>query len=386
MASAACSGSAATSPVRPPPDQSIRPPDDGGNYAAPPPPAAVGALVLVDRQTRSTWNLAGQAIAGPAAAAHRQLRQLPGVSMFWFAWSVFFPGSEIWGRPERARDASLPADKTGSPACGGGRDCIPSLPNTGVPRGDLAWTHPGAADVAYLADDDLVLGVFVDGAARAYPENVLWWHEIANDHVGARHFSVTFCPLTGSGVGWESGDAGRSFGVSGHLFDSNLVMYDHQTESLWPQLWMGAVSGANQGTWLTMMPLSQMTWVAWRALHPDTLVLSANTGYDRDYTQYPYGDYRTNDASTFRVTDPLPDPRYPNKAMTFGLIDRPSGAARAYVYSDLAASAGTSVAVNDEFGGRPVVVVYERDAQLALVFDRETADGTLTFDAAVLAR
>jgi hypothetical protein len=164
-------------------------------------------------------------------------------------------------------------------------------------------------------------------------------------------------------------------------------MYDHETGSLWPQLWMGAVSGteAAKSTWLVQHPATETTWGKWRELHPDTLVLSSDTGYARDYTSYPYGSYRTDDGNTFRETTPPPDGRYPNKAMVFGLVDRAAGAARAYPHVDLAQKLGERGVLNDSFNGRPIVVVFEKDSQLVLVFDALTADGKLTFDAASFA-
>ncbi|MEE8408410.1 MAG: DUF3179 domain-containing (seleno)protein [Myxococcota bacterium] len=342
-----------------------------------------GTLVVIDRETGSTFNLRGEAFLGPLADEGLELEQLPGVNMFWFAWSIYFPGSEVWGRTETVRQATLPADKTGSTACGGGADCIPSLPNTGPPSGALAWTTKDAGDASYLRDTDLVLGTFIGRKPRAYPHNVLWWHEIANDQVDGVSYSVTFCPLTGSGVVWGGGGNPPSFGVSGNLFNSNLVMYDHASDSLWPQLWGGGVSGQRSGDWLTMLPATETTWAQWKEIHPETLVLSDDTGFSRDYQSYPYGNYRTDDSTTFRTTNPLPDPMYANKTMTFGLFDRPSGAARAYVHTDLASVAGARAAVNDSFGGEPVVVVYDEATQLAIAFVAEDGQGNpLTFDVA----
>jgi len=360
--------------------QNLPPPDQDPSAVLEP---SEGALVFVDRETGSTFNLRGEAIDGPLAQRDYVLEQLPGVNMFWFAWTVFFPGSQIWGRSERVRAATLPTSKTGSPGCGGGADCIPSLPNTGPPTGALAWTRPGESGADYLDNDDLVIGTFFDRLPRAYPHNILWWHEIANDRAGELDYSVTFCPLTGSGVVWGNNGKVTSLGVSGNLFNSNLVMYDHATGSLWPQLWMGAVSGSEEGTWLEALPTTETTWGNWKKLHPETLVLSDDTGFSRNYRAYPYGDYRTNNSDTFRVTNPLPDDDlYPRKAMALGLMDRPSGAARAYVHSDLA-DVGPRSAINDTFIGQPVVVIYEQASQLAIAFVARDPDGNiLTFDAA----
>lgn len=368
----------------PAPEQTPRPSADPETYAWEPLQPAPGSFVLRDRRSGSIFNLRGEAIAGPLAEKKLFLRQLPGVNMFWFAWSVFHPGSEVWGRAEKVRGATLPATKNGSPACGGGRDCIPSLPNVGEPKGELSWVRPDAPDARYLGDDATILGVFFDGVARAYPHNILWWHEIANDRIGDRRISVTFCPLTGSGMAFDATERGYTFGVSGNLFNSNLVMYDHQTRSLWPQLWGAAVSGSAGETRASLVPLpmSEMSWVKWRELHPDTLVLGERTGFSRDYRLYPYDDYATDHDTTFRETKPAPDPIYPNKAMTFGLVEASSGAARAYVHADLAAATGGQGVVRDLFAGRPVAIIYDAAARLVIVFDARTAEGELELEAA----
>ncbi|MDX2018992.1 MAG: DUF3179 domain-containing (seleno)protein [Deltaproteobacteria bacterium] len=366
-------------PTPPPATSTPPPPSSPQSYTWTPLEPKPGELVLRETTTNSIFNLRGEAIRGPLADEKRILTQLPGVNMFWFAFSVYFPGATVWGSTEPVRQASLPDDKTGSIACGGGRDCIPSLPNTGPPRGGLNFTNANAADASYLRDDDLVVGLFVNGVARAYPHNILWWHEIANDDIAGHKVSVTMCPLTGSAVVWGGGDEGYTFGVSGNLFNSNLVMYDHQTQSLWPQLFMGAVSGQARGKWLTMFPFAEMTWARWRTLHPDTVVLSDRTGASRSYSSYPYGDYRVNHGDTFRRTSPEPDGRYPNKNMVFALADRAGGVARGFVHSDLQAQGGPSGALLDSFAGRPIVVVWESKSQLVRAFAAEAAAGLLSF-------
>ncbi len=368
--------------INPPPDQTPLPTSGPYSYNWSPLTPKTGDLVLVDRETRSTFNMRGEAFAGPLAAKKRLLRRIHGVNMFWFAWSVFYPGSDVWGAGARVRDATLPTNKAGILGCSGGADCIPSLPNSGPPAGDLAWAKPGSSGASYLEDSELVMGVFHKGVARAYSHNLLWWHEIANDKIGDDSFSMTFCPLTGSGVAF-AGTGGRTFGVSGNLFNSNLVMYDHATSSLWPQLWMGAVSGpeGDKKTWLKTFPAVEMTWKAWRELHPDTLVLSSGSGYTRDYTSYPYGGYRTDHKDTFATTSPAPDTAYKNKSMIFGLVDRENGKARGYVHEDLFSKRGSSGAINDSFAGNAVVVVFHKTMKLVQAFEAKTPDGTLTFDA-----
>ena len=376
----------------PPPDQTRQVALSGDEYAWTPLPLEASPFAFVDRTTGSTFNLRGEAIAGPLEAERRRLRPVAGFNMFWFAMSAFYPGAELW-HPDgdrRVASGTLPAVKSGVRACGGGRDCIPSLPNTGRPQGNLAWVGPDNSEAAYLRDTDLVLGIFVDGVARAYPHNLLWWHEIANDQIDDIQFSVTYCPLTGSGLAFSAGVEGRTFGVSGQLFNSNLIMYDHGDRTLWPQLWMAPADRASG--WLEQFPLREMTWGLWKRMFPDTIVLSDNTGFDRDYLRYPYGDFRTNDADTFRTTNPPPDPRYSNKTLVFALVDRASGAARGYVHNDLdAMSEEGHVVINDTFDGRPVVITYQRDLKwqgsgrervigFVQAFWADTPEGTLLFD------
>ncbi|MEO1336016.1 MAG: DUF3179 domain-containing (seleno)protein [Myxococcota bacterium] len=376
----------------PPPDQQRQPSTSADTYAWTPLALTSTDFGFIDRTTGSTFNLRGEAVAGPLAEQRRRLQPVSGFNMFWFAMSAFYPGAPVW-HPDgdrQVKDELLADDKSGIRACPGGRDCIPSLPVVGKPNGNLAWTRPGADDVDYLRDSDLVLGVFVDGVARAYPHNVLWWHEIANDRIDDIGFSVTFCPLTGSGVGFSATAADRSFGVSGQLFNSNLVMYDHDSRTLIPQLWMGPADRSSD--WLQQFPIMEMTWGLWQQLFPDTIVLSADTGYDRDYRQYPYGDFRTNDLDTFTVTAPLPDRQYPNKTMIYALVDRGASAVRGYVHDDLdAISTDGRMVINDTFNGRPVVIVYQREMKRVVgsrerihgfvqAFWADTPEGTLEFD------
>jgi uncharacterized protein DUF3179 len=360
--------------------------DNGGplpdRYTWEPTIPAEGDFVLRETTTGSIFTLSGEAIRGPLADSQRALIQVPGATMFWFAWSIFNPGSEIWGRNERVADGDLPADKSGYKACGGGLDCIPSLPNTGPPIQPIAWTEPDAEDADYIAEDDLVLGIFYDGVPRAYPHNILWWHEIVNDQLADRRFTIAFCPLTSSGLAWSAMDKGYTFGVSSFLFNSNLIMYDHQTENFWSQLWMGGVKGSEKGTWLEQMPVYEMTWAKWKRLHPDTAVLSDNTGHSRNYLAYPYGDYRTDNEDTFSSTTPDPDPMYPNKQPVLGLANRETGAAKVYVHSDLKDNLGDRAVIDDTFDNRPIVVLYESDANFATAFYRDTEDGVLSFEVA----
>jgi len=172
----------------------------------------------------------------------------------------------------RLDDALIPVKeiKSGGPP----RDGIPSL------------DYPefvAAGDATYLKDRDRVLGISINGVARAYPIRILNYHEIVNDVIGGTAIVVTYCPLCGSGTAFDAALSGGNyeFGVSGLLYNSDVLMYDRQTGSLWSQLMTQAVTGPMKGTRLQQLPLSNSSWVEWVERHPDTRVLSNDTGYSR---------------------------------------------------------------------------------------------------------
>lgn len=168
---------------------------------------------------------------------------------------------------------------------GPGRDGIPA-----IDRPRFAAPGPGL-----LAEDDVVFGLARGGQARAYPQLILVWHEIVNDRFTDGPLSITYCPLAGSVIGYRgSAPDGRpyTFGTTGDLVNSSLLMYDRQTGSTWPQILGEAITGPARGHALKAVPLEWTTWGRWRTLHPDTRVLSTATGYLRPYGTDPYGSYR----------------------------------------------------------------------------------------------
>ena len=160
-------------------------------------------------------------------------------------------------------------------------DGIPAIEN---PRFAAASDPPDG-----LAAGDPVFGVAIDGEAKAYPQSVLVWHEIVNDTVGGRPVSVTYCPLTGTAQGFHRGET--TFGVSGQLINANLVMFDRRTESWWPQILATAITGEDAGSQLEEFQVVWTTWERWRSTHPETVVLTEETGFARDYGRDPYGGY-----------------------------------------------------------------------------------------------
>ena len=186
--------------------------------------------------------------------------------------------------------------------------------HSGGPRKDgiPALTDPAvlaAEKVEYLKDEDLVIGVAHGEQARAYPLLILDRHEIVNDVVGGLPMAITYCPLCRSALVFDRNAGGqlREFGVSGMLWNSNVLMYDRQKdpqqESLWSQVLSQAVTGpaAQEQIELKLVPSELMSWARWRQLYPQTEVLSLETGYGRPYLEKAYASYFRNDSLMFPV-------------------------------------------------------------------------------------
>ncbi|MDQ3455333.1 MAG: DUF3179 domain-containing protein [Actinomycetota bacterium] len=208
-----------------------------------------------------------------------------------------------------------------------------------------------ADDVDWLTPDEPVLAPAIGTTARAYPVRILIWHEIVNDSIDGRPVAVTYCPLCNSALAFDRrlGDRLLTFGTSGLLYRSDLVMYDRQTESLFSQIEGRAIAGVLAGAELERIPVQTVTWAQWRAANPDGWVLSRDTGAQRDYGANPYTGYDSPDGSPF-LFQGEPDPRLPPMQRVAGL-----GAAEdpvAAPLADLVAAGVTELTV----GGRPVVV------------------------------
>ncbi len=211
-----------------------------------------------------------------------------------------------------------------------------------------------AAEADYITPTELVFGVEINGDARAYPLRILDWHEMANDVVGGVPVALAYCTLCGAGVLFYTrvGDATYEFGSSGFLMRSNKLMYDRTTYTLWNQLTGEPVLGrlADGTIQLKRLPVVVTRWQAWLERHPDTQVLSLETGHLRDYTPgNPYGSYFASPETMFPAGDPAR--RLPDKARIYALnIDgQPHALATADVVRERV--------VNDSVGDTPVVVI-----------------------------
>jgi Protein of unknown function (DUF3179) len=249
-------------------------------------------------------------------------------------------------------DALIPEDEIffGGPP----KDGIPSLDNPEFVNATQARLH----------DKDRVLALRRNGVAKAYPLRILNWHEIVNDRFGDEGIIIIYCPLCGSGTASKARVAGNSlqFGVSGLLYNSDVLMYDRQTQSLWSQILSQAVSGPMKGTILPAVAVTHTTWADWRQRYPDTLVLSMDTGFNRNYQANPYDGYEKENSIMFPVR--FRSEGYHPKEQVLGLVL--DGKAKAYPFVELAKGSGD---LNDTLAGQKIHVRYNHAHKSAEIFD-----------------
>lgn len=242
-------------------------------------------------------------------------------------------------------------------------------PPDGIPSIDDPKFAP-ARLVDWVADDEAVLVLQAGDSVRAYPAQVMIWHEIVNDVVGGVPVAVTYCPLCNSGLAFERRAGGRvlEFGTSGALYQSALVMYDRQTESLWTHFDGRAVIGTLVGSELPLLPLSTVPWRELVAAHPEAPVLTRDTGHARPYGRNPYAGYDRGDGPLTGFFTGDPDARVRAMARVVGIH---AGGDSVAVTSETLARSGVVTAVLD---GRPVTIWHAPGTASALHRPR-VADG-----------
>ena len=274
-------------------------------------------------------------------------------------------GSTAAGPPMVSERLPLPLE----PAAISERAVSGGPPKDGIPSIDEpSFVSAGEAG-DLLAPGDPVFGLATADGVKAYPQSILVWHEICNDVVGDTPVSVTYCPLTGTAMGFVRGET--TFGVSGRLVNNNLIMYDRATETWWPQVLATAVPGPwNErpriGS-LTEFRLVWTSWERWRAAYPETRVLSRETGYARNYDRDPYGSYDPPEGYYAPDERPLfstlsEDDRLPPKQVVIG-ARTPSGAA-AFEKDRLR----DAKLVDGELGGAPVLAAYDAGLDTGYVY------------------
>lgn len=242
----------------------------------------------------------------------------------------------------------------------------------GIPSIDSPQFSP-ISEIDFLDDWELVLAIKIGNDVRAYPNVILYYHEIVNDKVKDVPIAITYCPLTGSGIAWERtlDDTITTFGVSGLIHKNNLIAYDRKTNSNWSQMLNKSVSGPFKGTETQTVQLVEMTWGTFKEAFPDAKVLNKNTGYDRNYDLYLYGaDYpEDNDRILFPIYNE--DPRFEKKTLVHGIKYDPESK----VYPIDSFSSNLQV-THDIVAGKGVVVVGSSNMGMVISFERTLADGT----------
>jgi len=242
----------------------------------------------------------------------------------------------------------------------------------GVPRDGIPAIHnptfveAGKAD--FLNDADRVLGLTRNGVAKAYPIRIMDRHEIVNDRFGDEPIVVTYCPLCFSGMAFKATIGGEvlRFGVSGLLYNSDVLLYDYNSDSLWSQIMSMAISGPMKGTNIEAVTVAHTTWRDWKARHPETQVLTVNAILDFRYTSDPYARYQSTDRLMFPVA--RENGAYKNKERVLGLtID---GVHKAYPFRELRATG--KIEIDDVVAGRIVTIEWRESENYARVLD---ADG-----------
>ena len=238
------------------------------------------------------------------------------------------------------------------------RDGIPSIDKPNFVSANTA---------NHISNRDYVIGVYYRGVAKAYPIRIMNWHEIVNDTFKQKSVVVTYCPLCGTGIAFRTDKTSgvNNFGVSGLLYNNDLLLYDRNTHSLWSQVLGTAISGPLKGSKLQAIASDNTTWADWKKRYPGTLVLSNKTGVKRDYSRSPYKGY----AQSNRVFYPLNhmDKRYHPKERVIGLTI--NGQHKVYPFKELAKLPSP---IADSFAGKRLKIKFNHKTRSAQVYDDDT--------------
>jgi hypothetical protein len=254
---------------------------------------------------------------------------------------------------------------------GPGKDGIPPIESPD-------YISTGQAD--FIPDERRVLGIIREGDIIAYPHQILDWHEIVND---PSNMTITYCPLTATGIAWDPRQ-GPGFGTSGLLFRNNLVAYDRKTESLWSQMRMRSINGEHLGASIDPLNILDTTWKTWKAMYPDSKVLSTKTGHDRDYRSYAYGkSFEEKDELILFPTINRGDTRLNAKARVHGIftdeILEEDSKVRVYEISNLS---NEIEVIHDEIDEVKFVIVGSSELDFAIAYKSVMHDGIeLQFEA-----
>lgn len=243
---------------------------------------------------------------------------------------------------------------------GPGKDGIPSIDK---PK------YISVDEANYLDNQNLILGIKNGSEVKAYPHPILNWHEIVNARIGDLDIAVTYCPLTGTGISWNREIDGQTttFGVSGLLYKNNLIPYDRATGSYWSQILNQSVHGKHVRKKAETFQLVETTWQTWKKMYPNSKVLSTQTGFDRSYQEYPYGNYKQASRLLFPIDDV--DERLFAKERVLGLIG--NNTVKAYRFQSFNDSVRV---IHDHFVNRDHVVIGSQPDNFLVAYQRATMD------------
>ncbi len=286
---------------------------------------------------------------------------------------------------------TTPSCGSGSLACNGGASPVPPLLSNWyqgqvqhlIPLQDILSGGPSkdgipsidepkfmtVREATFLKTDDVGLLLTISGDTRFYPFRILNWHEIVNDTVGGKEVAITYCPLCATAIVYDRTiSRGISeFGVSGFLYQSNLLMYDRLTDSLWNQAAGQAVVGPLTGEKLKAVRSDIVRFSTVQEQHPTAQILSTDTGHRRDYSRDPYEGYE-RDSDTYFPVRKKTDTRSHAKDIVYGILV--NGAAKAYPLSALQKTGEFT----DNVGDVPIVVSHDVTTQAVTFRNIETSE------------
>lgn len=247
---------------------------------------------------------------------------------------------------------------------GPGKDGIPSLERPAFVSID---------ETSYMFADDLIIAIKIDDQIKVYPHKILDWHEVVNDNLSGEDFVLSYCPLTGSAMAWpiDNQTGVTDFGVSGILYNSNLILYDRATDSNWPQMLMQSAKGDKKGTQVNQIGIFETRWEVLTSMYPQALILSENNGFSRNYQDYPYGSFKTNTSLLFNVNN-QGDGRLHPKQRVLGV--KVGNVAKAY---NISSFAGDIEVLNDTINEKELVIIGSQNDRLSAAFERKVSDGTV---------
>jgi hypothetical protein len=264
--------------------------------------------IIMEDNEGTQWDIFGNAISGIGKGD--KLINLPYQVGYWFSFSSFYPKVTLYGEieNERINDDFQNAEWLIDPndiKQGAFRDGIPSIDDPQFNNISFYLDELDNISASIDNENELVVAVENDPAIRVYPHSILNWHEIVNDSISGKGMSISYCPLTGTSTFWERDIGGKQnveFGVSGLLYNNNLILYDRSTGSLWSQIMAQSINGNLKGNIPNRINSIEMNWEGILKFQKPTEILSENTGYDRDYNFYPYGNYKSSSNLIFPIT------------------------------------------------------------------------------------